>query len=83
MSFLSSLRSTARGLGKAPGFFLITVLSLGLGIGATVAIFTVINAVLIRPLAYPEPERIVWVTQAAPGMATSAARSRCSSAASD
>ena len=68
MSLLSSLRSTARGFAKAPGFFLITVLTLGLGIGATVAIFTVINAVLIRPLAYPEPERIVWVTQTAPGM---------------
>ncbi|HVG08123.1 MAG TPA: ABC transporter permease [Thermoanaerobaculia bacterium] len=68
MSFLSSLRSTARGFGKAPGFFLIAVLSLGLGIGATVAIFTVINAVLIRPLPYAEPERIVWVTQTAPGM---------------
>ena len=68
MSPLSSLRSTARGFGKAPGFFLITVLTLGLGIGATVAIFTVINAVLIRPLPYPDPERIVWVTQSAPGM---------------
>jgi hypothetical protein len=68
MSFLSSLHSTARGFARAPGFFLITVLTLGLGIGATVAIFTVINAVLIRPLAYPEPERIVWVTQTAPGM---------------
>src|SRR5215203_4774330 len=68
MSFLSSLRTTARGFSKAPGFFLIAVLSLGLGIGATVAIFTVINAVLIRPLPYAEPERIVWVTQTAPGM---------------
>ncbi|HET9227063.1 MAG TPA: ABC transporter permease, partial [Thermoanaerobaculia bacterium] len=57
-----------RGFAKAPGFFLVAVLTLGLGIGATVAIFTVINAVLIRPLPYPEPERIVWVTQTAPGM---------------
>ncbi|HWN43841.1 MAG TPA: ABC transporter permease [Thermoanaerobaculia bacterium] len=68
MSILTSLRSTVRGFAKVPGFFLIAVLTLGLGIGATVAIFTVINAVLIRALPYPEPERIVWVTQSAPGM---------------
>jgi predicted permease len=68
MSLLSALRSTARGFARSPGFLLITVLTLGLGIGATVAIFTVINAVLIRPLPYPDPERIVWVTQTAPGM---------------
>jgi len=65
---LSSLRSTARGFRKAPGFLLLTVLTLGVGIGATAAIFTVVNAVLIRPLPYPEPDRVVSVLQTAPGL---------------
>ncbi len=64
----SSLRSLARGFLRSPGFVLITVLTLGLGIGANAAIFSVVNAVLIRPLPYPEPERIVAVWHDAPGI---------------
>ncbi|HEX5715498.1 MAG TPA: ABC transporter permease, partial [Thermoanaerobaculia bacterium] len=68
MSLLTSLRSTARGFRRSPGFFVLAILTLGLGIGANSAIFTVVNAVMIRPLPYSEPERLVSVMHTAPGV---------------
>ncbi|MGE5101678.1 MAG: ABC transporter permease, partial [Deltaproteobacteria bacterium] len=57
------LRYVTRALLRTPGFFLVTVLTLALGIGATTAIFSVVNGVLLQPLPYPHSERIVQLFQ--------------------
>ncbi len=57
------LRYGARMLLKKPGFSLTATVTLALGIGATTAIFTVVNAVLLRPLPYPDAGRLVYVSQ--------------------
>ena len=60
---LRDLRYVWRTLTRAPGFFVVTVATLGLGIGATTAIFSVVEGVLLRPLPYPRSERIVQIWQ--------------------
>src|SRR3984957_5159745 len=60
---LHDLSYGARTLRRQPGFTIAAGLSLALGIGVTTAIFTVLNAVALRPLAYPDAERLLWMTQ--------------------
>jgi hypothetical protein len=62
-SFVRDLRYVGRAALRTPGFFIVTVLTLALVIGATTAIFTVINGVLLEPLPYPNPERLVQLWQ--------------------
>jgi putative ABC transport system permease protein len=59
-SLLQDLRFAIRQLRKSPAFALTTILTLALGIGGTTAIFSLINAVLLRPLPFPDPDRVMW-----------------------
>src|SRR6185312_14999042 len=60
-SIAADARQAGRGLRRNPGFAVIAVITLALGIGATTSVFSAIDGVLLRPLPYPEPNRIVHV----------------------
>ncbi len=62
------LKHTLRRLVHSPGFTLITAITLALGIGASTAIFSVIEGILLKPLPYPDSERLIAVNHAAPGI---------------
>jgi putative ABC transport system permease protein len=60
-SIIKDIRYGVRGLLKRPGFTVIALVALALGIGANTAIFSLVNAVILRPLPFPESDRLVWV----------------------
>ena len=62
--FVDRLRQVLRRLGRAPLFTALTLITLAVGIGATTLIFSVVDGVLLKPLPYPQPERLIgiWYT---------------------
>ena len=68
----TELRQVARGLARAPGFTVVAVIVLGLGIGATATVFALVKQVLVDPLAFPDADRLVVVRSEVPGSGTDA-----------
>src|SRR5262245_22864539 len=67
-SLFRDLRHAVRNLARTPGFALVTIVTLALGIGANTAIFSVVNAVILRPLGYPHSEQLVYISSQFPQM---------------
>jgi predicted permease len=66
-TLLADIRFALRRLGRSPGFAITVLLTLAIGIGANTAVFSVLNCVLLKPMPYPEPERLVSMHLDAPG----------------
>src|SRR6202451_2545050 len=67
-TFTAQLRQVLRRLGAAPMFTAITLITLAAGIGANIVIFSVLEGVLLKPLPYPDPDRLIGVWHTAPGI---------------
>src|ERR1700741_1873101 len=68
MSFLTDFRFALRSLAKVKGLALTVIVTLGLGIGANAAIFSVVRGVLLRPLVNRDADRLIYLRQSAPGV---------------
>ena len=74
-TLIQDIRYASRALGRDPAFALVAILTLALGIGADTAIFTVVDGVLLKPLPYPDPDRLLtlWEHSQADGLKTTVA----------
>ena len=68
MSFLSELKVGARSLSRSKGLTITVVLTLAIGIGANAAMFSLVRAVLLRPLVNRDEDRLIYIRQSAPGV---------------
>src|SRR5579863_5390711 len=67
-TFIDQLRQVIRRLSRTPMFTAITLLTLAIGVGANTVIFSVVEGVLLKPLAYPQADRLIGVWHTAPGI---------------
>ena len=67
-SLKTQIKHVLRRLMHSPMFTVVTLLTIGIGVGANTAIFSVVNGILLKPLPYPDAERLVGVWQSAPGI---------------
>ena len=82
-TLMQDLFYALRTLAKSPAYAAVTILTLALGIGANTAIFSVVNGVILKPLAYPHPERLLFITStfpSGPSSRSATTRSRRSAA---
>jgi len=68
IEFASGVGSVMRQVRRSPGFALLLVLMIGLGVGANVTVFSLVDGVLLSPMPYPDSERIVSVSEGNPGI---------------
>jgi predicted lysophospholipase L1 biosynthesis ABC-type transport system permease subunit len=65
-NFAGDLRLAVRSLLREPGFAIASIFMLGLGLGAATAVFSLVNGVLLNPLSYRDPERLVTIREVLP-----------------